>query len=79
MSRGLGRVLQAGHPPRVPSLGYSARELAIALTASDPPTRSAVVSAGRAMRELHAAGLIDLRTPHCPRRGANLFAAWPPR
>jgi hypothetical protein len=81
MSRGLGRVeqfvlahLASAPPPSLPNLGYSAREIAAAMTNAGQPSRSAVSSVGRAMAKLGDAGLIEIREPQLRRSGANMFA-----
>jgi hypothetical protein len=81
VSRGHGRTerfilayLAAGHTPAIPSLGFSARELAGVLAGTAGPTRSAVSSAGRAMSRLAEDGQLVLVTPSMRRRAANTFA-----
>lgn len=81
VSRGPGRVerfvlghLGSGLVPAAPSLGWSAREIAVALTGVSPPPRSAVSSVARAIRELESAGLVEVMSPRMRRPGANIFA-----
>ncbi|MEP7024176.1 MAG: hypothetical protein ABJB47_10320 [Actinomycetota bacterium] len=82
MSRGLGQVqrfalayvTEAPKPAQVPTLGYSAREIAAAMTGTAEPSRSAVSSVGRARTALHETGYIELMEPRISRRGANVFA-----
>lgn len=87
MSRGLGRVQRqilaflanpAGAAPAAPALGWSAREIATAMAAGTPPTRSSVASVGRALWGLQEAGLVDIWGPKIRRPGANLFAQLAP-
>lgn len=74
MERFILAYLAEGHAPAVPSLGFSARELAAAMTKTAEPPRAAVSSAGRAMMRLAETGAVLLVTPSIRRRGANMFA-----
>jgi len=81
MSRGHGQTerfilayLAEDHAPTLPSLGFSARELATAMTGTAEPSRAAVSSTGRAMTRLAEDGVVQLVTPSIRRRGANTFA-----